>query len=74
MTRHWQLPVNIKRYALLNGTLKLIKAKPTIKAKKYGVNISLSEADYLRAKAEAKVTKQSVAAWTADMVCTSTQP
>lgn len=47
---------------------------PVANAKRRSILISLSTADYRRACVAARSTKQTVAAWIADMVNTSTQP
>jgi hypothetical protein len=67
--------MNTRRCAVLKGKLKVIKENhPLTTDKKHSVVISLSEADYRQASIAAKATKQTVAAWIADMVYTSTQP
>ena len=47
---------------------------PLAIAKKHSVLVSLNEADYRQASIESKVTKQTVAAWIADLVNASTLP
>ena len=59
---------------MLKGKPKVIKDRIPASAKKYSIVISLNEADYQQASIEAKKTKQTIAAWIADMVYTSTQP
>jgi hypothetical protein len=79
----WEgIPVRIElrtrrffRYAVLNRKPKAIKVSHSLTTdKKHSVVITLSEADYRQARSAAKTTKQTVAAWIADMVYTSTQP
>jgi hypothetical protein len=60
---------------MLNRKAIAVKEKhPLARAKKHSVLVSLSQADYRQASIESKVTKQTVAAWIADLVNTSTQP
>ena len=59
---------------MLKGKPKVIKDRIPASVKKYSIVISLNEADYQQASIEAKKTKQTIAAWIADMVYTSTQP
>jgi hypothetical protein len=58
-----------------NAESKLLKLKqPHREAKKYNVIVSLNQSEFRQASIAAKGAKQTVAAWIADMVCTSTQP
>jgi hypothetical protein len=60
---------------MLNRKANVVKENnPLANAKKHSVIVSLSEADYRQASIAAKTAKQTVAAWIADMVYTSTQP
>jgi hypothetical protein len=60
---------------MLNRKAKVVKENhPFASAKKHSVIVSLSDADYRQASIESKVTKQTVAAWIAGLVYTSTQP
>jgi|HubBroStandDraft_5_1064220.scaffolds.fasta_scaffold292259_1 hypothetical protein len=60
---------------MLNRKPKAFKEnRPLANAKKHTVIVSLSDADYRQASLESKVTKQTVAAWIANLVNTSTQP
>jgi hypothetical protein len=60
---------------VLRGKPKVIKESYALAiTKKHSVVISLSEADYRQASIAAKSAKQTVAAWIADMVYTSTRP
>ena len=68
-------PANFRSCAVLNGKSKVIKENPPLaKAKRHSVIVSLSVADFRQASIAAREAKQTVAAWIADMVYTSTQP
>jgi len=67
--------MDIRRCTVLNEKPAALKQiNPIGRSKKHSVVISLSEIDYRHASLAAKSTKQTVAAWIADMVYTSTQP
>jgi hypothetical protein len=54
---------------------KLIKLKqPHREAKRHSVTVSLNESEFRQVSIAAKGANQTVAAWIADMVYTSTQP
>lgn len=60
---------------MLRGKPEVIKENHALAiTKKRSVVISLNQADYRQASIAAKSAKQTVAAWIADMVYTSTQP
>jgi hypothetical protein len=60
---------------MINRKPKVVKENhPFASAKKHSVIVSLNDADYRQASIESKVTKQTVAAWIAGLVNTSTQP
>jgi hypothetical protein len=60
---------------VLNGKPKVIKVnRPRAIAKKHSVIVPLGATEFRQASIAAKDAKQTVEAWIADMVYTSTQP
>jgi hypothetical protein len=60
---------------VLSGKSKVIKEdQPVVNAKRHSVVVSLSATEFRQASIAAREAKQTVAAWIADMVYTSTQP